>query len=277
MSGLVYKYTRPENWDHFFKKWSIRFTPPEDLNDPYDCRPYIYDDDSKLSEERCQELKSSKEYVEALKYKYRQSPPNGMSEDEFIEFTSRNFNNLLAILNSDMRSRIKYSDEMIRYFRSNYGVLSLTKKCNDILMWTHYADCHKGFVVGIHEDAGMFEGILHDVIYVEDRPKVSFQDIINDKYNNLTKSNIWEYENELRAIIPFSDNKKVSWIDGAIKGVAQLPKNSVSCIIFGAAMQDDEIKDKSEKIQSQDGCEHIVLQRVTLHPDKFEFVIEPIV
>ena len=199
-----------------------------------------------------------------------------MSEDEFIEFTSKNFNNLLEILNSDMSSRIKYSDEMIRYFRANYGVLSLTKKCNDILMWTHYADSHKGFVVGIYEHSSMFDGILQNVKYVEKRPKVSFQDIVNDKYNNINKSNIWKYENELRAIASFSDNTNIDWIDGAIKGIAHLPKSNVACIIFGAAMQDYEIKEKSDAIRSQDECEHIVLKRVILHPDKFEFVIEPI-
>lgn len=33
-------------------------------------------------------------------------------------------------------------------FDENIGVLSLSEKCDDLLMWAHYAQNHKGLVVG---------------------------------------------------------------------------------------------------------------------------------
>ena len=39
---------------------------------------------------------------------------------------------------------------------NGYGVLSLSRSCKDILMWSHYADSHKGFCLGFKDDLRNF-------------------------------------------------------------------------------------------------------------------------
>lgn len=36
------------------------------------------------------------------------------------------------------------------------GIVSLSKTCNDILMWSHYADAHKGFCLGFENDLQIY-------------------------------------------------------------------------------------------------------------------------
>ena len=40
VSTLLYKYMTPEKIE-FFDNVSLRFTPPMDLNDPFECRPIL--------------------------------------------------------------------------------------------------------------------------------------------------------------------------------------------------------------------------------------------
>jgi hypothetical protein len=36
-------------------------------------------------------------------------------------------------------------DDFVKDRINSFGVLSLSRVCNDALMWSHYADAHKGF------------------------------------------------------------------------------------------------------------------------------------
>jgi hypothetical protein len=109
---------------------------------------------------------------------------------------------------------------------SNYGVLSLTRNPLNPIMWSHYADEHKGFVIGIDcEQAGLNNPESYvlpakhgSVIYTKTKPVNTYQNhdakiIINgelDKFDTeylealqrifLYKSVKWAYEEEIRVI-----------------------------------------------------------------------------
>ncbi len=61
-----------------------------------------------------------------------------------------------------------------------------------------------------------------------------------------------------------------------IKGVYPLPKNSVSEVIFGARMSEEEIKIICQIIRQLPECEHIRLQWTKLHESRYELVLEDI-
>ena len=42
--------------------------------------------------------------------------------------------------------------EMTRMNLNNMGMISLTEKSNNLLMWSHYADEHRGMVIEIDEN-----------------------------------------------------------------------------------------------------------------------------
>lgn len=95
------------------------------------------------------------------------------------------------------------------------GVCSLSRKALNILMWSHYADKHNGFVVEF--DIPTVEALLptqdpyersiavlcpHQVLYEKARPEVNPLDtpINNVGKQLLTKSADWAYEAEERVI-----------------------------------------------------------------------------
>ncbi len=53
-------------------------------------------------------------------------------------------------------SEISKHDQFVADRLNGYGVLSLSKKRDDILMWSHYADSHKGFCFGFKENLSSY-------------------------------------------------------------------------------------------------------------------------
>jgi hypothetical protein len=103
------------------------------------------------------------------------------------------------------------------------GVLSLTEKPDDPLMWSHYANNHSGLVLAFDETNEFFPSPRHGqpddaggarrVKYSSERPKfdplisVSLIDNLNDEdaisfFDKIffTKSQAWDYEEEWRMI-----------------------------------------------------------------------------
>ncbi|HBM9353322.1 TPA: DUF2971 domain-containing protein [Citrobacter freundii] len=93
--------------------------------------------------------------------------------------------------------------------------LCLSKDPLSVLMWSHYADSHSGYVVGIDTEIAGFENSNEcvitasegDISYYNDRKKESLhvdENSINDKETIikilLNKSIHWKYEEETRII-----------------------------------------------------------------------------
>jgi hypothetical protein len=83
-------------------------------------------------------------------------------------------------------------------------VLSLSSRPDSLLMWSHYADWHAGFVIGIdvdHEEvaSGRFRH-LAQVRYLHDRPDRRLERQMAQDELMLTKSVEWHYEAEWRML-----------------------------------------------------------------------------
>ncbi|WP_193777094.1 DUF2971 domain-containing protein [Pseudovibrio sp. Ad13] len=102
--------------------------------------------------------------------------------------------------------------ELIKSFRdqiiSGFAFCALSENPLDILMWSHYANGHKGCVIGI-DFPDDINGHLKKVRYLDEPNKVDlkhFTDFHSGKTRDLTplienlsvKAPDWEYENEWR-------------------------------------------------------------------------------
>ena len=104
----LYKYYPQENWNFIATDWTIRFTPVKELNDYFECIPVS---DNILSTK-------SKEIL--------------LTEDK---------------IDCSSPSVADYINENLHSIINRYGVLSLTESSDNLLMWSHYASAHEGFVV----------------------------------------------------------------------------------------------------------------------------------
>ena len=109
---ILYKYVMPDRID-ILQKGRIRFTQADALNDPFEINPCILEF-----------MDGAKEYA-STKYK---GPP---LTREQIEIYAR-----------------QEAGRFLKRLFPDYLILSLSRRNNSRLMWSHYAACHHGMVLG---------------------------------------------------------------------------------------------------------------------------------
>lgn len=199
----VYKYLSGDDGSlRTLSEATIKFSDPRTFNDPFDCMPYIETPTVEMV------LRDKPAVFETI---YKAMNAKGSSK-----FQARR--KAVANLKVSVESG-KFLDQVIEGAK----VLSLSKIPNDILMWSHYAKDHKGFVLefdvqqeeiaqnilglpGERFNAGnVWNLYFEEVIYSETRPVIPpYTNVDTPKsiLNNLllTKSKSWEYEQEVRVI-----------------------------------------------------------------------------
>lgn len=238
--GIVYKYRDCENEFHrrILLKNEIYFASPKSFNDPFDCR-IDYNFSSLTGTEK-------QDYInDQIQFSKEESQMRGYSFDEKEE---RKKLEKVFIDNNELLSRQdKYNEQNFNNLNDNIGVFSccqnikhkrswknlllypclVTPKKNlegwqNTLLWSHYANDHKGFCVGLDKlrlnsflklkgKSEMQNGVVYSGgpvnydKYLDLKPVTPIsknREIIKNNFIREIsyKSNVWEYENELRFI-----------------------------------------------------------------------------
>lgn len=144
----VYKY---RDWSNGFHKNillnnELYLASPRDFNDPFDCKiPMNFIDQS--SEER-------NEYVTELAIsQFEKIEQKGLDLGFFIKKLETEMSDILSF---QLDKEGFYFNQLDKY----YGVLSLSNKWNGILLWSQYANFHKGFCVEFWENKLRITGSL---------------------------------------------------------------------------------------------------------------------
>jgi hypothetical protein len=130
----------------------------------------------------------------------------------------------------------KKDQERISEF-ARMRVACFTEKLDSILLWSHYADGHKGLCLEFDTHYFPFHNQqgLHRVIYNRFYPALSPYDIIGSPTklvdSLVTKAKIWEYEHEWRLIQD---------VDGV--SLLEYDPRALTGIYFGCFMSDDQKK-----------------------------------
>ena len=166
----LYKYTSVKSALMILKTQEIKITNPNEFNDPFDCnipnfemakKPLINEIKRQLKN-AIPELKNNKHSKEALLFDLK----IGHEMNYFQELTNKEFT--------------KIANEWENII-GNFRILSLAKSEKNILMWSHYADFHKGVCVGFKE-VGLTQKKLSEYIeFLLDLVRCSFRNhLVND-------------------------------------------------------------------------------------------------
>ena len=137
------------------------------------------------------------------------------------------------------------------YYDINFGILSLTETPDNLLMWSHYGDSHKGVVLGFDELHPFFQGEeivaglsrLSKVEYNQKRPVLSPSTRNNPKVF-LRKSAEWAYEREWRLIRPLSEAMDTLPRENLVPVcLFEIPHDAISVIITGSQMMPGEYQE----------------------------------
>jgi hypothetical protein len=161
---------------------------------------------------------------------YKYLPPERIDilENMELRFSSpANFNDTFDshyLVPKSMGAKAKA--ERIR-LRNRLGILCLTERPNNHLMWVHYARNHSGFVLGFDARASFFcedKRLLRGVTY-QAKPKVLSEADIDVCFY---KSNEWAYEQEWRCARSFEISES---------RVVGIEPSLITQIIFGSHME----------------------------------------
>lgn len=218
---ILYKYRScDERHISNLENNSVWFSTQSHLNDPFDCSRRIPDvfSDSEIEKVRAN-LAHAQPYTEAL------SDPGDVAEyvGECQDVPPLISLGLCAsqVGHNELINHIRkinfYSKEwtfdlihmaraVIEEILHNVTIFSLSERCDQKLMWAHYADSHRGFSIGYIAPTGIGNPrIIHKVKYTKSPSQISAWSIVEDPWKVfqdlvLTKPSDWSYEREWRVI-----------------------------------------------------------------------------
>ncbi len=270
---MLFKYTKYSRAIDILKTGKVRFTQPSDFNDPFELRPEfqllsqediaalppVVDADGNeipgshiLTTEVMQRIMAP-----VVSYIERKSPP------------APNTLGLSYLIDNNAIGR--------DYYDQNFGIFSLTETHDNLLMWAHYADYHKGVTLGFDEQHPFFSGPeiapntprLNRVEYNSKRPVISLA-TKNTPQVFLRKSPEWSYEREWRVVRPLSEASEVVPREGlAPIYIFDVPVAAIKIVITGAMMAADEYQNICSYCASSEATKHISLHHMQLSKEEY--------
>ena len=112
-----------------------------------------------------------------------------------------------------------YYDNVIYPWYLTNGIGCFCESHEEILLWSHYANCHRGICLEYDFSCNKnLEKLLQKVIYTDEYPQINFSQFIGTGLESsisyirkafYTKYKVWEYEKEWRLVLPGYPNKKL--------------------------------------------------------------------
>lgn len=249
----LYKYGRlgPHS-ESLFSGSKIWLSPPAQLNDPFECRPWFTYQGTE------------KEIFEVIITGFRKQNPSATRE-QALAAANKIYTQRRHLAPGFWES---LSAEVIRDLGSRIGLYCLAEVPDSILMWSHYGADHKGYCLAFEgtDNTAVF-GEAQKVRYSEMYPQVDFfktpkQEQIEPIF--LTKHSGWAYEREWRIV-----DYRIG------PGLRDYPPELLKCVIFGLRMLDADRGHIREWVARR---EHPVkLGRAVQNDRRFSIEIEEIV
>lgn len=234
---ILYCYHRIDDKGHtldILRNKELYFANCNQFNDPFDCKIYPSQFDIDFIVERADEKFFSKDFTREDLHK--------LMED-----------------NEDMPTLIKIAQDKALI---GIGIKCLTPKPDNLLMWAHYADNHRGvcFEFDITQDHELFDNIF-PIIYSDFIPSVNLSNREDIPKIYSTKSKHWEYEEEVRVMKGESRTYKYN-------------PRALRSIICGCNMNKEKIDMINKIIKNDPELNHVILKKAIKSDNKFalEFI-----
>lgn len=234
---MLYKFHRVN--DYLFKlitNSSFWFANSHDFNDPFDMR-----------------------FASNLSFDENVNEVLVENELSSVDFSKLDINK--EQLRSHLLSELEGFDPktLLNYFVhqgfQNMGMCCFSKAFDNILLWSHYTEGHKGVCIEFDQEKleRIEKTVLIEMDYSDDFPTAKEGIELRTAFR---KSRCWEYEKEYRIIYP-------------TKASVPFPKESIKRIIFGARTETEEIHKICDLIKNN-GYENVSFVKADIHPFQYK-------
>lgn len=253
---ILYKYRNyTENTKkrtlEIINKQELYFAGIESFNDPFDGRVHLRTD-GKLNEIKAAQIRT--QYTMNLK---KEEKFEGITFESARKLVDEKITEEFITDEKEIESR----KQRIQKIHNQKGVLALSSKNDNILMWSHYTFNHKGVCFGFEFDTSSFptpKRIKYQTHYDDIWGWLYTDEEIVDRIL-YSKSVDWEYEDEYRIVI-----------DGIRADI--FTPDSLKEIVFGSMMSPED------KLEIIDECKknnlNPTFKQATLDVELFKINIE---
>lgn len=267
---LLYKYLPADRVD-VLENLKIRFTQSASLNDPFELKPFFYKLLSKDSHKESLESGLRRAYVETGSDKL-------MTYSKFYSLVKHRVPGVEKDFEKIGKEKLK---QAMDFMRDSVGILSLSENNDDLLMWSHYAGSHSGYVIAFDVDHPFFAEFngkeerqyfdLGKVEYNQKRLHLTIDQLKGSKVL-FWKPECWAYEKEWRFIKNF-EGRPDFVIDGDEVFLFDLPPECIKSVYLGANMKADSIE-KIQSLLAEKNRSHIAINQMKLCEEEFALKVE---
>jgi hypothetical protein len=188
---VLYKYYAFNEWTKdIFDKNEVYFQSPDCFNDPFDSKiAYIFEGPAEQRISRLIEL-------------WQKGPAKGKTKDALYSQAAD-----CVESGRDVQEVLRTLGRSVERSRKRLGIFCMTEEEKNLLMWSHYAESHRGFCLGFSTSNHFFgpkrAWPIEEKHYRNDRPCINF---IDEHYEKkivealITKYERWQYEREWRIV-----------------------------------------------------------------------------
>jgi len=276
MPQPLYKYTTPETALSILTYGTFRYSSPVLFNDPFDIQTNcVFKGNPELIHENLVErvkrfieteivaeefIEPWKSTIDKVRHLSRVSPKENTEKFYGLlgEYAKSHFAATIEGLAKDVAIVNHVLDREMRKLR----IFCVTENPANLLMWSHYANNHKGVMFEIVDfDTTETETYAIDSVKYEEHPYPMFKisEIIDAmlfgekaleppdyKMHVYRKYDIWSYEQEWRVAATVDEDNEQLFFDVPIK------EKQVRSIVFGCECEDETVESIMEKGNSID-------------------------
>ena len=257
----------------------VRYSPMGAFNDPFEGRPEITslttEAGALISLEKALPVEANNSY-DALPAEIRAAMPYALWEQLVTSHINLKKPQLLAASHG-MTTLVR--DLLARKFDEQLGAFCLSEVPDSLLMWSHYAASHAGFVLAFdaqhphfHEEKSSEDEFRHlrRVIYREARPSAVLTDFEGvDVF--LVKSGHWAYEREWRIFRALSEAAVVYPGTPHPAHLFRFPPSALQAVILGARSSAETAAAVIDAIRANAELSRVKIKRA--RPDASHFLL----
>lgn len=233
---FLYKYRTIESTETILTKGTIWFSKLSEFNDPFEGKAIIQDNYTK-----------DQWYRFLLQNGYNSSDASNKAR----ELVTNNRPRARQIVKTAINNQL-----------GKMGFYCLSGIPDNLLMWSHYTDKHKGCVIefDLKKCLPLFK-LIGRVVYDNNYPSYNYLQVQAGPFNTIYhKSKHWEYEDEYRIM----DTNKT--------GTVNLPDEAISTIIFGCNTSSND-KTTIRQLLSQSKFKNVTIKQAIMDPSSYKLNI----
>jgi hypothetical protein len=242
MARLIYKYLDRSGVD-VLRNLQLKVTPPNCFNDVFEFTPRPGRRRRPTINEALKVL-CNRQRVQEIYESHCRSRELSFNMNEFNKWrrgyrdNPKAFRDYLTIPEGSFKS---YCDGSVDNLSRAYGVVCFVTNRRNLLMWSHYADGHKGMVIGFRTD---LLPRRRAVRYQARRVEYNLAQFITPRMDYAkclvtTKGMMWKYERERRIIVKLDGLERRLLRDGTLGYFFDIPRESIAEVILGYRCTED--------------------------------------